>query len=64
MKRKEKNMGGIVFSKEEREEYKRIILEKLLDKWNYSEIARYIGIDNRTVREYTEVLVDERRNNF
>lgn len=57
-------MGGIVFSKEEREEYKRIILEKLLDKWNYSEIARYIGIDNKTVREYTQILVDERKNNF
>lgn len=57
-------MGGIVFLEEEKEEYKKKILDKLLAKENYSEIARYIGIDNKTVRTYTKELVEERKNNF
>ncbi len=57
-------MGGIVFSKEEKNEYKEIILKKLLEKEYYTEIASYIGIDIRTVRDYTKELVEERKNNF
>ena len=57
-------MGGIVFSEQERDEYKQIILGKLLERKYYTEIARHIGIDNKTVRTYTQELVEERKNNF
>ena len=55
-------MGKIVFSKEEKEEYKRITLEKLLEGLSYRKIASYMGVSVDVVRRYTKELIQERKN--
>lgn len=56
-------MEKIVFSEEEKNEYKKIILELLLDGKYYEEIVDYIGISISTVTRYIKELIKERKNN-
>lgn len=55
-------MGVIIFSEEEKEEYKQIILDRLLDGISYRELSSYVGINEATIRKYTKELVEERKN--